>query len=215
MEICELEFGENFVEVRCGCTSKKYGDTTGKLKIFESGDLEIECDCGCREGKLTPSEFETHAIGEGVPKRWKQKIWVQVKGKKVPIKNTALLKYYNKAEEASGSIRGARARRVHRDEFKYCIKCSKARRFRLQTKEECRVYHDAERNANWKCSDFPDGRMSCDDEEERASRRLLRGCLVKPLCKGCLQCSCIGCETCRFSDCNCQLCTDFVKNAEK
>ena len=70
---------------------------------------------------------------------------------------TTLLKYYNRAERASGLLRG-HSRAFHRDEFICCAECKKKRRFRLQTKEECRIYHDAIANPEWKCSDFPLGK---------------------------------------------------------
>ncbi|KAK2651025.1 hypothetical protein Ddye_018514 [Dipteronia dyeriana] len=57
-------------------------------------------------------------------------------------------------------------------------------------------------------------RITCDDEEERASRRVYRGCTRSPTCKGCTSCVCFGCEICRFSDCSCQTCIDFTMNAK-
>ncbi|RVW46365.1 Protein ULTRAPETALA 1 [Vitis vinifera] len=56
-------------------------------------------------------------------------------------------------------------------------------------------------------------RITCEDEEERASRRVYRGCLRSPTCRGCTSCVCFGCEICRFSDCSCQTCIDFTRNA--
>lgn len=57
-------------------------------------------------------------------------------------------------------------------------------------------------------------RLSCDDVEERQSRKALRRCFRLPSCKGCTYCVCVGCETCRFSDCSCQTCIDFTRNAD-
>ncbi|GAY55721.1 hypothetical protein CUMW_166330 [Citrus unshiu] len=57
-------------------------------------------------------------------------------------------------------------------------------------------------------------RITCDDEEERASRRVYRGCIRSPTCKGCTSCVCFGCDICRFSDCSCQTCIDFTRNAK-
>ena len=57
-------------------------------------------------------------------------------------------------------------------------------------------------------------RITCDDEEERASRRVYRGCTRSPTCKGCTSCVCFGCDICRFSDCSCQTCADFTNNAK-
>jgi len=107
---------------------------------------------------MTPSEFEKHTRPEEVQRRWKHFIWVIMKGKKVPLLKTALLKYYIRAEKASGLYKGHSARAFHRDEFICCTECKKERRFRLQTKEECRIYHDAIANPKWKCSDSPLGK---------------------------------------------------------
>ena len=40
------------VEVTCGCTSHRYGDAVGRLRVFVNGYLEITCECtpGCQEG---------------------------------------------------------------------------------------------------------------------------------------------------------------------
>lgn len=53
-EISGLNIGEDYIEVMCGCTSHRYGDAVGKLRVFPSGHLEINCECtpGCDEGKL-------------------------------------------------------------------------------------------------------------------------------------------------------------------
>lgn len=61
---------------------------------------------------------------------------------------------------------------------------------------------------------FLEYRITCDDEEERASRRVYRGCIRSPTCKGCTSCVCFGCDICRFSDCSCQTCIDFTRNAK-
>lgn len=47
-----IKKGENFIEVDCGCTNNKYGDSAGKLRIYGHGRLEIYCDCypGCNAG---------------------------------------------------------------------------------------------------------------------------------------------------------------------
>lgn len=41
-----------YVEVMCGCTSHRYGDAVGWLRVFVNGYLEITCECtpGCQEG---------------------------------------------------------------------------------------------------------------------------------------------------------------------
>ncbi|KAJ0743511.1 putative developmental regulator, ULTRAPETALA [Helianthus annuus] len=56
--------------------------------------------------------------------------------------------------------------------------------------------------------------ITCDDDEERASRRVYRGCTRSPSCRGCTSCVCFGCDICRFSDCSCQTCIDFTNNSK-
>jgi len=105
--------------------------------------------------KLTPSAFEKHS-GRETARKWKNNVWVIVNGEKVPLCKTVLLKYYNQVSKAAnGSHRSQNGRACHRDEFVRCSRCNKERRFRLRTKEECRIHHDALADANWKCSDLP------------------------------------------------------------
>lgn len=105
--------------------------------------------------KLTPSAFEKHS-GRETARKWKNNVWVIVNGEKVPLCKTVLLKYYNQVSKAAnGSHRSQNGRACHRDEFVRCTSCNKERRFRLRTKEECRIHHDALADANWKCSDLP------------------------------------------------------------
>ncbi|KAI4319813.1 hypothetical protein MLD38_033367 [Melastoma candidum] len=203
------------VEVTCGCTSRRYGDAVGRLRVFRNGDLFVSCDCtpGCQEDKLTPAAFEKHS-GRETARKWKNNVWVIVNGEKVPLGKTVLLKYYEMAlKSGNGSIKST-LKVGHRDEFVRCSRCNKVRRFRLRTKEECRHYHNAVANANWKCSDFPLDKITCDDDEERASRRVYRGCTRSPTCKGCTSCVCFGCEICRSTDCSCQMCRDFTSNTK-
>ncbi|KAL4336061.1 hypothetical protein GQ457_07G014100 [Hibiscus cannabinus] len=134
-----LKRGSDFIEVKCGCTSKKYGDTVGKLRVFSNGQFLISCECTsvCGEDKLTPYEFEKHSGKEGT-RKWKNRIWVMRNGKKVPLWRTALLKYYRHASNGANELVRMRAKRLfHRDEFIRCTKCKKERRFRLRTDKEC------------------------------------------------------------------------------
>ncbi|KAG8068138.1 hypothetical protein GUJ93_ZPchr0005g15002 [Zizania palustris] len=218
-DVSGVSLGESFVEVTCGCTSARYGDSVGRLRIYASGELEvIRCECtpGCDEEKLSLSAFEKHS-GRGTAGKWQNTVWVIVKGEKVALSKTGLLKFYHKklrSANVAGNLRGGR-RACHRDEFIRCASCGKERRFRLRTKEECRLYHDAAAARHgWTCHDLsPAGRMSCDDEEERASRRPSRGCARAAACVGCERCVCFGCEICRFADCSCQTCVDFYHNS--
>ncbi|PPS14158.1 hypothetical protein GOBAR_AA06412 [Gossypium barbadense] len=156
IEVSGLKKGGDFVEVTCGCTSHRYGDAVGKLRVFSNGHLEITCECtpGCNEDKLTPAAFEKHS-GRETARKWKNNVWLIVKGEKVPLSKTAFLKYYNQASKNGNGIHKAHGGRVcHRDEFVRCNRCKKERRFRLRTKEECRIHHDALADVNWKCSDI-------------------------------------------------------------
>lgn len=83
-------------------------------------------------------------------------MWVMVEGEKVPLRKTALLKYYDLSHKsAKGSRNG---RQFHRDEFIRCTRCGKQRRFRLRSKEECRIYHDCVAKHNWTCADLTTNR---------------------------------------------------------
>nr|CAB3478505.1 unnamed protein product [Digitaria exilis] len=165
--------------------------------------------------KLTPAAFEKHS-GKETAGKWRNTIWVMVQGEKVPLSKTALLKYYYLAHKSgNGTHKGRNGRPSHRDEFICCTRCGKERRFRLRSKEECRVYHDALAKLNWTCADLTTDRVTCDDEEERASRKVLRGCSRATSCNGCMKCVCFGCETCRFKDCDCQTCVDFYRNSKE
>ncbi|KAL8166175.1 hypothetical protein V2J09_007674 [Rumex salicifolius] len=93
------------------------------------------------------------------------------------------------------------------------IKIFKQWQFLLRTKQECRLYHDACLDENWTCADFPNQEVCCEDDEERQPKKILRGCFMRPLCKGCNFCVCFGCFMCRFEDCKCRSCVDFIKNA--
>ncbi|RVX08599.1 Protein ULTRAPETALA 1 [Vitis vinifera] len=108
-----------------------------------------------KSNKLTPAAFEKHS-GRETARKWKNNVWVIVNGEKVPLSKTVLLKYYNQASKnANGSHRSHNGRVCHRDEFVRCTRCNKERRFRLRSKEECRIHHDALADVNWKCPDLP------------------------------------------------------------
>ncbi|XP_042976999.1 protein ULTRAPETALA 1-like isoform X2 [Carya illinoinensis] len=156
-EMSGVKRGLDYIEVMCGCTSHRYGDAVGRIRVFQNGDLEITCECtpGCQEDKLTPAAFEKHS-GRETARKWKNNIWVIVNGEKVPLFKTVLLKYFNQvSKNANGSHRSHNGRVSHRDEFVRCTRCNKERRFRLRTKEECRIHHDALADVNWKCPDLP------------------------------------------------------------
>jgi hypothetical protein len=164
--------------------------------------------------KLTPAAFEKHS-GRETARKWKNNVWVIIGGEKVPLSKTVLLKYYNESsKKCSRSNRSQGAKVCHRDEFVGCNDCGKERRFRLRSRDECRLHHNAMGDPNWKCSDFPYDKITCEEEEERGSRKVYRGCTRSPSCKGCTSCVCFGCELCRFSECTCQTCVDFTSNVK-
>lgn len=51
-EMSGIKRSGDHIEVTCGCTSHRYGDAVGRLRVFLNGDLEITCDCtpGCQKG---------------------------------------------------------------------------------------------------------------------------------------------------------------------
>ncbi|KAL8166173.1 LOW QUALITY PROTEIN: hypothetical protein V2J09_007672 [Rumex salicifolius] len=213
-----LNIGYDFVEVRCGITSRKYGDYVGRIKIFQNGRVLISCECfdGCTADNLSLSEFEKHTKPPKGQAKWKGGfVWAFTKdGQKVPLHKTTLLKYYKGSPfDSWAPVKPRRRRTIHRNEFVTCTKCSKQRRFLLRTKQECRLYHDACLDENWTCADFPNQEVCCEDDEERQPKKILRGCFMRPLCKGCNFCVCFGCFICRFEDCKCRSCVDFIKNA--
>ncbi|KAL4390266.1 hypothetical protein AHAS_Ahas03G0127900 [Arachis hypogaea] len=63
----------------------------GRLRVFVNGYLEITCECtpGCQEDKLSPSAFEKHS-GRETARKWKNNIWVIVKGEKMLIGNVLI-----------------------------------------------------------------------------------------------------------------------------
>ncbi|CAN1239100.1 Protein ULTRAPETALA 2 [Linum grandiflorum] len=206
--------GPNHIKVTCGCTSRRFGDCFGVLTVFSSGQFIITCHCklNCIAEEYTPYEFEKHARGPLGSSKWKSHIWVAIDGKKVALWKTELFKYYRHgANGGSGCIK----RQFHRDEFITCSLCKKQRRFRLRTREQCRVFHDALLSeATWKCDDMPSQSFSCGDVEERDSRKRYKGCRRAAHCRGCTICVCVGCLICRFADCNCRTCVDFMQNAD-
>ncbi|KAL3647045.1 hypothetical protein CASFOL_008013 [Castilleja foliolosa] len=204
-----LQHTEEFVEMDCGCTNPRYGDTPGKLRIFVNGKIEIDCICrdDCPRVNLSPVDFARHAGRTNAHTNWKSQIWVfNHDGQKLALRRTCLLKHHTEAFQRP--LRQV----IHRDEFKCCSRCNKDRRFSLRNKEACRVYHDALLNTDWKCSDMPNQSLSCREAEERECRKVIRGCPRASRCAGCEQCVCVGCDMCRFEDCNCRTCAEFILN---
>ncbi|XP_012858987.1 PREDICTED: protein ULTRAPETALA 1-like [Erythranthe guttata] len=212
-----LQNTQEFLEIDCGCTNPRYGDTPGKLRIYVEGKLEIDCTCrdDCTKGKyifyvivnISPIEFAKHAGRTNAHNNWKSQIWVfRHDGHKLALWKTCLLKYY------THTFQRPLRQVTHRDEFVRCSQCGKDRRFSVRSKEACRIYHNALVNNNWECSDMPNHSLMCNDAEERRSRKVCRGCPRDPKCEGCEKCVCFGCDECRFDDCSCQTCVQYIIN---
>lgn len=210
---------DGYIDLKCGCTSQKYGDTIGILRLYQNGKLEIQCQCsiGCINGKpMSPASFERHG-GRGASKKWRDTIWIVLGDQKIQFsKVKGLDAFVRRFKESGRTVSRPTAlpkQSNHRDEFVECKTCSKRRRFRRKTKEECRLFHDASMNLEWECSNYPYGSFnSCQDDEEREARQAYRGCARSRACPGCIECVCLGCFTCRFEDCDCRLCTEYIAN---
>ncbi|MCO5605996.1 hypothetical protein L7F22_060182 [Adiantum nelumboides] len=210
---------DGYIDLKCGCTSQKYGDTIGILRLYQNGKLEIQCQCsmGCIKGKpMSPASFERHS-GRGASKKWRDSIWIVLGDQKVQFSKVkgldAFVRRYKESGRTIGRQPALPKQSIHRDEFLQCKKCLKRRRFRRKTKEECRLFHEASMNQEWECSNYPfESFSSCQDEEEREARQANRGCVRLRTCPGCIDCVCLGCFTCRFEDCECRLCTEYIAN---
>ncbi|KAL7150177.1 hypothetical protein ABFS83_05G092700 [Erythranthe nasuta] len=186
---------QEFLEIDCGCTNPRYGDTPGKLRVYIEGKIEIDCTCmdNCPKVNISPIEFARHAGRTNAHNNWKSQIWVfSHDGHKIALWRTCLLKYHTHIFQRP--LRQV----IHRDEFLRCSQCNKERRFILRN--------------NRRCSDVPNHSLTCDDGEERGSRKVCRGCPRDSKCGGCEKCVCFGCDWCRFDDCNCQTCVEFIMN---
>ena len=58
--ILDFKRGEDYIEVVCGATNKKYGDYVGRLKINNEGQYFITCECcpDCPLGKYSTSIYQ-------------------------------------------------------------------------------------------------------------------------------------------------------------
>lgn len=165
---------------------------------------------------MTPASFEKHA-GRGASKKWRDSVWIVLGGHKVQCSKVKGFDTYYHRYKALTRLRLTQMtgmkQAFHRDEFVRCKNCLKERRFRRRNKEECRLFHDASLNSNWECSNCPPDRsISCQDDEEREVRRTIKGCVRSRTCEGCIECVCLGCFTCRFEDCPCRICQEFMAN---
>eukprot|EP01018_Ginkgo_biloba_P027601 Gb_01224 [translate_table: standard] len=160
IDLLKLKKGSQFIEMKCGCTSQKYGDTVGTLRVYQTGEFEIYCECmaGCEKGKpMSPAAFEKHG-GRGSSRKWRFSIWILVRDQKVQLSRVKELEPYYRKYKAmktpKASEMGNTRQAFHRDEFVRCSKCHQERRFKRRNKEECRLYHDALANPDWECSNL-------------------------------------------------------------
>ncbi|KAG7957365.1 hypothetical protein I3843_11G170400 [Carya illinoinensis] len=136
-DMSELDRGPRFLEVKCDCTNRKYGDFTGRLRI---STLAMLCSLASpnptvrkwgndyhmiMNAILTPDNFLKHCGKEGT-RNWKRNSRVIVNDEKV-----ALQKWVDRPH-STDSKSSERERKFHRDEFIKCSTCNKERRFRLR-----------------------------------------------------------------------------------
>ncbi|KAF5806791.1 putative developmental regulator, ULTRAPETALA [Helianthus annuus] len=197
-----------YIEIECGCTNNRLGDSVGIMRIVDDGTISTTCLCNpnCNRGMIkllyTPIFFFYTLYYKNLIMVWVQKC----NGEKIKLGETCLLRHYKGDEYVRPHNQVS-----HRDEFLRCSACNKIRRFELRSKDACRFYHDAASRETRTCHDMIPGRWTCEDLEERSSRRH-SGCPKKTNCKGCTHCVCFGCQMCRFEDCGCQECIDFYAN---
>ncbi|KAL9167342.1 hypothetical protein ABFS82_05G090600 [Erythranthe guttata] len=132
---------QEFLEIDCGCTNPKYGDTPGKLRVYIEGKIEIDCTCmdNCPKVNISPIEFARHAGRTNAHNNWKSQIWVfSHDGHKIALWRTCLLKYH------THTFQRPLRQVIHRDEFLRCSQCNKERRFILRNKEGIKIYHQAQ-----------------------------------------------------------------------
>ncbi|PWA76556.1 hypothetical protein CTI12_AA233780 [Artemisia annua] len=154
----------------------------------------------------SPVDFAKHASGTTNIQNWRTKIWVDTRDNgRIKISDTCLLKYYK-----GDSYERPCNKTTHGDEFLQCKACKKLCRFKLKSKEECRIFHDLAANKDRTCSDMG---WTCQDFAVRTSAAKQKGCQEDFICEGCVRCICLGCKMCRFKDCNCKTCVQFYANA--
>uniref|UniRef100_A0A7N0REA7 Uncharacterized protein n=1 Tax=Kalanchoe fedtschenkoi TaxID=63787 RepID=A0A7N0REA7_KALFE len=190
-----------------------HGDYSGKLRIFKDGRLLVDCECApsCDIVDATPGQFVSHAGAKRGPGEWPRMIWVHEReGPRISIERTPFMRYFR---HAGMKVEKRQRDKFHKDEFLKCSACGKERRFKLTSLVRCRAYHDAMlMEKTWTCAMHPFIKMDCDTEAERASRMLARGCPAKGTCRGCPLCTCTGCLMCRYPDCGCQECDEYIRN---
>ncbi|KAL0290931.1 UNVERIFIED_CONTAM: hypothetical protein Scaly_2655000 [Sesamum calycinum] len=82
---------QEFIEIDCGCTNPRYGDTPGKFRVYAGGRLENEYKSmeDCPKVNLSPVEFARHAGKTNAHNNWMSQIWVFTHdGHKVALRRT-------------------------------------------------------------------------------------------------------------------------------
>ncbi|PWA53232.1 protein DETOXIFICATION 49 [Artemisia annua] len=115
----------------------------------------------------SPVDFAKHASGTTNIQNWRTKIWVDTRdNERIKISDTCLLKYYKGDSYERPCNKTC-------DEFLQCKVCKKLRRFKLESKEECRIYHDLVANKDQTCSNMG---WTCQDFPVRTSAAKQKGC---------------------------------------
>ncbi|XP_076902998.1 protein ULTRAPETALA 2-like [Bidens hawaiensis] len=133
----------HYIEIECGCTSRRHGDSVGILRISDDGTI-------CATLFNSPEKFAKHASNSNSMPNWRTKIWVQnFDGERIKLGKTCLLRYYKGDEYVRPDSQFS-----HRDEFLHCSVCNKVRRFTLRTSDAFEYYHRAVTMENRTCKDM-------------------------------------------------------------
>ncbi|KAK3199199.1 hypothetical protein Dsin_022614 [Dipteronia sinensis] len=101
------------------------------------------------------------ALQRDSPRKWKDHVRVILNDEKVPLSKICLIEYYKPGyNEVSTSCREG-------------VPLQPPNQGGLH---ECMIYHAAYADKNWKCSDKPNDKITCNDNEERKGRKSYRGC---------------------------------------
>ncbi|KVH99090.1 hypothetical protein Ccrd_022703, partial [Cynara cardunculus var. scolymus] len=116
----------HYIEIVCGCTSGKYGDSLGLLRISDDGTISAVCHLFD-----SPVEFVKHGSRTSNVPNWRKKVWIlNQNGQKIKMIDTSFLKYYY-----GDNFRRPHNESGHRDQFLRCTACNKVRRFELRSRE--------------------------------------------------------------------------------
>ncbi|MFS7901300.1 putative transcription factor ULT family [Helianthus anomalus] len=146
----------HYIEIECGCTNNRLGDSVGIMRIVDDGTISATCHCNpdCNRVFNSPARFAKHASSSTNVPNWRSKVWVQkCNGDKIKLGETCLLRHYKGDEYVRPHNQVS-----HRDELLRCSACNKLRRFELRSRDACRFYHDAASRETRTCHDMIPGR---------------------------------------------------------